>query len=389
MKRQATTMKIKLILFAVIALAAVSGIWLGTSVWRAHRKLVTLHVRNAPLAEVIRQIERQTHETIRFDQKLDAKVTLDVNNKPLTEVLDSVAEQAGARWGKTYAVYSSERSLRGLESVFQGKSQLEPEGWTNVAPRFEGSLLAMPPDFGSPGPGKILMTSPGPGNGKPQMLVDEDVRDGAKVTRNQDGTVRTVTKMRSGPGEGKTIRIGPGGGTVIQTDDSDTGPGHPAGNLTVRRVAGPGGITTTMMDGEGRVKVTRTSPDGKVLKEDEWSSARLVMETRLSPQLGGEIPAKATPETAAQAARKVHGKYVTYYALDKPPIPGPGMMGGLVRSTMRRVERKGGTNDVEIGGDIPARVEAEAKQRRLEELSKSPEQQVQRARQKQEAQSAP
>ena len=177
----------------------------------------------------------------------------------------------------------------------------------------------------------------------------------------------------------------------METDASGAGPGsgQRGGTLTVRRVAGPGGITTTMMDGDGRVKVTRTSPDGTVLKEDEWSSARLVMETRLGPQLGEEIPAKATPETAAQAARKVHGKYVTYYALDKPPIPGPGMMGGLVRSAMRRVEHKGGTNDLEMSGDIRARVEAEAKQRRLEELSKSPEQQVQRARQKQEAQSAP
>src|SRR5437879_6609168 len=108
-------MKMKVIVFAVIAVSALAGIWLGAGAWRAHRKLVTLHVRNAPLAEVIRQIERQTHETIRFDQKLDAKVTLDVNNKPLTEVFDSVAEQAGARWGKTYAVYLRERSVRGLE----------------------------------------------------------------------------------------------------------------------------------------------------------------------------------------------------------------------------------------------------------------------------------
>src|SRR5882724_6011279 len=165
-------MKTKLIVFAVIAVVALAASWFGLAAWRAHHQLVTLHVRNAPLAEVIRQIERQTHETIRFDQKLDAKVTLDVKNKPLTEVLDSVSEQAGARWGKTYAVYSSERSLRGLESVFQGKSQLEPEGWTNVAPRFEGSLLAMPPDFGSPGPGKIIMRSPDAGNSNAPMLVD-------------------------------------------------------------------------------------------------------------------------------------------------------------------------------------------------------------------------
>src|SRR5262249_23495129 len=143
-KRLAINMKTKLILLGAAAMAALAGIWLGLGAVRVHKKLVTLHVRNAPLAEVLQRISNQTHDTIRFDQKLDAKVTLDMNNKPLSEVLDSISEQAGARWGRTYAVYSSERSLRGLESVLQGKSELEPEGWTNIAPRFDASMPAMP-----------------------------------------------------------------------------------------------------------------------------------------------------------------------------------------------------------------------------------------------------
>jgi hypothetical protein len=300
--------------------------------------------------------------------------------------LDLVSEQTGARWGKTYAVYSSARSLRGLESVLQGKVELETEGWTNVAPRFDSSTLAMPPEFGSAGPGKIIINSKGAADGKSPMLVDEDVKsDGATVNRNEDGTVRTVTRIRGTPEGAKTIKVGPGG-TVVESNDTDPGPAHKSGILTVRRMAGPGGITTTMMDGDGRVKVTRTSADGTLLKEDQWSSERLIMETGLFPKLGGDIPSKATSETASQTAKKVHGKYALYYALDKPPIPGAGALGGLARSVMRRIEHKGGTNDLLLNGDIQGRVEAEAKQHRLEELSKSPEQQVQQARQKQDTQ---
>jgi hypothetical protein len=381
-------MKVKLFA-AVIIILALAGTWLGADAWRAHKKLVTLRVRNAPLAEVIQRIESQVHETIRFDQKLDARITLDVKNRPLAEVLDLVSEQAGARWGKTYAVYSSERSLRGLESVLQGRTELDTAGWTNVAPRFDSSTLAAPTEFGSAGPGQIIINSKGAADGKGPMLVDEDVkRDGATVTTNEDGTARTVTRIRRTPEGGKIIKVGPGG-TVVENNDTDAGPAHKSGILTVRRMVGPGGTTTTMMDGDGRVKVTRTSADGTVLKEDQWSSERLIMETGLFPKLGEDIPSKATTETAAQAAKKVHGKYALYYALDKSPIPNAGAMGGLVRSAMRRLDHKGGSNDMLLNGDIQGRVEAEAKQHRLEQLSKSPEQQVQEARQKQAAQSSP
>ena len=100
------------------------------------------------------------------------------------------------------------------------------------------------------------------------------------------------------------------------------------------------------------------------------------MVTPLSDRLGDAIPEKATRESAEQAAAKVHGKYACYYALEKPPLGGgfgPG-------SGSARFFHKGGTNN-----PMEA-LEAEQKANMLGGLGKlSPEQQVQRARQMQEA----
>jgi len=91
-------MKTKYLLAGAVIALAVAGAWLGRSAWRAHRGLVTLHVRNAPLADVIRALEKQTRQTIGVDKKLDSLITLDLNNKPLSAVLDRLADQSGARW---------------------------------------------------------------------------------------------------------------------------------------------------------------------------------------------------------------------------------------------------------------------------------------------------
>ena len=146
----------------------------------------------------------------------------------------------------------------------------------------------------------------------------------------------------------------------------------------VRKVAGSGGMTTTTTDGDGRVHITRTAADGKVLKEDQWSPERLVLDSSLSSRLREPIPTKATPETAARTAKRVGGKVATYYALEKPVIP--------VDFSMGRLISRQGTPGTGHSPDLEQRIE-QAKQGRLEEMAKSPEQQVQRARRKQAAQS--
>jgi len=343
------------------------------------------------LAEVVQQIERQTREKVRLDPKLDAKVTLDVKNMPLTNVLDSLAEQANARWGKTYAVYQSDMALRRLESALTGGSSMEEAGWTNLAPQLGKMDLPMPDFAGGPGPGKIVVNSrEGASLGATPVFRDEDIqkfvqdkiKEGTNVIHNSDGTVRTITATANGPGGTRVIKMSPGG-TIVEKGGPDDGSRPQMKNIIVRRTAGPGGMTTTVTDGDGKVRTTRTSADGSIVKEDQWSAECLVMETPLSSRLGDAIPTKASVEAATQAAVKVQGRYATYYALEKPPIAGDPSMRKLVRQSFQI----GGTNSPLVNGDIRSRVEAEAKQRRLEELSLSPEQQVQRARQKQEAES--
>ena len=388
-------MNTKKITIAIGFVLALVTIWFGRIAWRAHHNLVTLHVRNAPLAEVVRQLERQTKERVRLDQKLDAKVSLDVENTPLTNVFDLLADLAGARWGKTYAVYDNAGALRRLEPVFRGDAKLDEAGWTNLAPHIAQADFPGIDSFPG-GPRKVIMASPdgSDSNGAHTVLSDEDVqklipeslRDKVNIPHGSDGAVRTVTATVDGSGSNRVIRVSTNG-VIVAKNGPDGGPGSTMRSMTVRRIAGPGGITTTMSDGEGRMKITRTAPDGTVIKEDQWSTERLVMDSILTSRLGEAVPAKATAEAAAQTARKVRGRYVTYYMLEKPPIAGDAGMGRLVRSMSQRKFSEGGTNNPLANGDIRGRIAAEARQRRFEELSKSPEQQVQRARQKQEAQS--
>lgn len=118
----------------LLTLLITGGLWFGHAAWHAHRQLVTLDVRDVPLADVLRKIESQTWTRIRAETSVDARITLHVKDSPLGLVLDRIAEQAGARWSTVYAVYDSSRALKALDSALRGDGKLEPVGWTRVAP---------------------------------------------------------------------------------------------------------------------------------------------------------------------------------------------------------------------------------------------------------------
>jgi hypothetical protein len=369
-------MKTKQILIGFSVVMALAAIWCGRVAWRAHYDLVTLHVRNASLADVVRSLEHQTWEKLRVSKGLDAKITLDVNNLPLGKVLDLIAEQTGARWAKTYAVYQNDNALRRLQPVFHGDNDLDSAGWTNIAPRFEGVAGTKLPSLPSGiEPGNLAGGSPDGDGGGPMIQNTEDVE-----------------KTIGGDNGGSSPPGGGGGRRVVRTVNNGSPPGEGDGSghmiKTVMRrgSSGPGGTTTTITDGDGRVKVVQTSADGKVIKSDEWSSERLLLEIPLATRLGDSLPEKASAATAAQTASKVRGHWITYYTLDMPLIPYDPGMGEMARSSVQRKFTKAGTNDPFAGGDIRERLAAEAKQKRLEELSKSPEEQVQRARRNRAAQ---
>ena len=178
-------MKTKYLLLGIGALVTLSGLWFGRAVWRAQRQVVTLDVREVPLPDVLRKIERLTWTKIRAEQSLaDVRATLHVRDKPLRTVLDRLAEQAGARWVTLHAVYNSTRALETLESVLNGDGKLEEAGWTRIAPNLP---VANPSEL------EASNTAPAPNSGptgaRRQMMF---LRQGnAVVLQGADGRMET------------------------------------------------------------------------------------------------------------------------------------------------------------------------------------------------------
>ena len=292
-------MKTKSLWLALAALVAVGGLWLGRAAWRVHRQLVTLHVRNAPLADVLRKVEWQAWKKIRAEQNLDARITLNLVNTPLTHALDRIAQQAGAEWSTKYAVYTSTRALKSLEKALAGDGKLEPAGWMRIAPntpRFPFSLPEEADDLPNPGSGlQVKRLAPAPGAG-------------GNITATEDVIA----------GQGQPKRVGPG--TPAQ--------GRDRGPVTVRIVRkGAAGGTSAI--------------------EEIWTPEELLLESGLRPRLGEHAAEVATPAAATETARAVKGRWATYLAFRKSPL---GIGFGQLPSSQPGLEhimikRGGGSND--------------------------------------------
>jgi len=238
----------------MVMLVAAGGWWAGRVGWRVHKQLITLDVRNMPLAEVLSRIEWQTWKKIRAEKTLNARITFHVTDKPLQYVLDRIGEQAGARWSKVYAVYESHGGRKALETALAGDGKLEAAGWTKVAPKAA--------DFDQPETG--------------------------------------------------------GGGPVIRTAKPDsfpptTGPGGDPPSEAAGPMGGPGVMMMFRRDEGGGVMVSRNASG----QTEMWSPEELVMETPLSTRLGTNDEPTPGPQAAEEAAGKVKGKWTTYFAFRK------------------------------------------------------------------------
>ncbi|SPE61888.1 exported hypothetical protein [Verrucomicrobia bacterium] len=240
-------MKTKFLLLGIGALLVVGGLWATRAAWRAQHQLVTLNVRNTPLAEVLRTIQRQTWTKIRAEQGLEARITLNVRNKPLALVLDRLAEQAGAHWSTLYVVYDSPRALQSLDSTLRADGKLGPAGWEKIAPN--------PPAFDPPG------------------------LDGARVLQPSGPNPNP-----SAPFQGQRRMI------ALQRDKN--------------------GPVFFAEGANGEMEV--------------WSPQELLLQASMDPQGDTEHTEPATAESAAQLARKLHGRWATYMALRKSSL-GVGM----------------------------------------------------------------
>ena len=116
---------------AVVASAIFYWVW---SNWG----LVTVEVKDKPLADVIRSIEKQGGIVLKTNMDATRAVTMHVHKVPLTEALETLANLTDSRWRLGYLFAADNGAVKGaLDSIAGGK---RPEGWKN----FDVPLFARP-----------------------------------------------------------------------------------------------------------------------------------------------------------------------------------------------------------------------------------------------------
>jgi hypothetical protein len=397
------------ITLVVVGLGSVA-LWTTRAVWRAKNDLVSLHVRNAPIAEVIRQLEGQSRETIVADKELTGSITLDLKNVPLTDALEQVAGQAGGMAGAIHTVYRSDTQLGKLKHALAAGQGPASETWTNLAPNFR--LPGFPAAEDEHGGAMPLSAAGRPARIKmlrSEALPPDLERALAEAVKDAGGSnavaeVEVAATTKAVPGEGPrrsrvmTLRLD---GNQLQSGDLDRVLKEQLGinsALVAEAVASAlGGMTNGTLPPGTQMRSVSSGPviamrragpgaDGEA-ETEFWAPERIIMESNLSERLGDNLPETADRAAAEAVAAKVQGRCVTLYALKSSPLlhlpagswrhAGPGVAGD-------RLRLRAGTNGAPDLNRITGEIEARLQRENLEQFQKlTPEQRAERARARQ------
>ena len=357
------------ILFIGLAFLVAAGlVWTGRAIYRARNNIVTIDVYNLPLSDVVKQLERQTRETILAREDLETKVTLTVKNVPLDEALDKLGQKDGINWSKWHAIHDSDRALNQLEAALRNHTKIEEAGWTNLAPQdFPGagpSWTAGNPASGAGG--EVVVTKR-----EPVMirLDSKDIKDG-----NVEAAIREQLKA-AGADEATIAQAG----AALRESSVD---------VDVRATGGGSNVVVRAGGEQPRIRmITRTRDGSGQMIEETWSPEHLVLEQRLQSRLGGQTYSDANETAAREVAKTVKGDLTTLYVLSRAPGGFP-FAGKMMRQIHR--ESDGATNAV--SGEPPPLPDIESAVRRAEAENYTrltPEQRVLRAREKQASKASP
>lgn len=371
----------RILLISVTVLAVAGVAWAGRAIYRAKQNIVSIDVYNAPLADVIKQLERQTWETILARGDIQTKVTLNVKNVPLDEALDQLGRQAGVNWSKWHAVHDSGRALDKLETALRNRSKLEDAGWTNLAPQELAGGMSWEGAPGGPAGGAVMtreITGAGGGmtvSGRKPVMIKLDSGD----IKGGDVQAAIREKMKAAGMDEATIAKATAA-MKEQTMDVDVSVGGPKGGDgdVMFKAGGPDGSA------QPRIRMVTRSRDGSgKITEEVWSPEHLVLEQKLFGKLGDQSYDDPTEIGARAVAKKVKGDLTTLYVLSSGP--GGIAFGGKM---MRQIHAGGGGGTNGVSGELPPLPDLEAvmKRHEAENYTKlTPEQRVQRAREKQAA----
>jgi RNA polymerase sigma factor (sigma-70 family) len=286
-------------LAGAVALLAASTAWQKYEIHRAGRGLVTLHVVNAPLDEVIRGIERQSGQAIAWDRRLQGPVTLTVNNMPAAQVLNQVILQTGAYWTVDYAVYQSKSALHKLETALQGEMELRQAGWTNLSGGPLGVELTMKrvgfaPNGARASGASVASWRSTPGSVPVRMTV---VVPFQVTPPEETANVRArfeALSMPEGPARSQAIEAADKAMSEARLKRGDP-------HEVIKQAVSAG------------------TNDGVLAPE------RMLADMQLLPRIDERIFVAATAEKAEQIAKKTRASWAIIYTLRQSPLPHTGI----------------------------------------------------------------
>lgn len=350
--------------------------WAGLRYQRARQGLVSLSVRDVPLAAVLQSLERQSGRRIVAATNLTSRISLEAGPLPWTEMLDRVAEQAGATWSQWHAVHTRRQELDRLVDTIKNRRDLAGIDWTNLAPMELNVMAEAMPGLPGLPPGArgqmIVRTLDGPPPG--------DLPPGAH-------TVDIDTRV-GGPGSDAEIA------EAVRKQLQEAG--HSGGNVrVVRRQLGSGSneVAVTAGAGAGAVAVggssgprpsvrviTRTADANGRMTEEVWVPERIVAERSVAEKLGDNLP-RVPNRVAADAVARASGGQATTLVVFSGGAGGA-LPAGLLRAvTSGRVGGASGGSPPGPGEVDPANLENFARRDKAERYMKlTPEQRAERQR---------
>ena len=166
----------QLLLFGAALLLAVLLIarWIGN--WG----LVTIHVKDAPLAKVIASIARQGHVRIESSLDLSTPVSLDIDKVTPVQAIDLLSIRTDAVWRMVYLAAPSQGDLNAAVMGLQGSGNID--GWTtDFYPGAPFSENGMALD-----PRRLTLTIDGVSQDLPQLLDQAAQKSGVMTALPKD-----------------------------------------------------------------------------------------------------------------------------------------------------------------------------------------------------------
>jgi len=143
--------------------------------------LVTLDVRNAPVAKVLSSISRQGGIDIASNLDPSTPVTLKVKRVPPVEALDIVAVRTDASWRLAYLGAPDEKSIDAALTAFRAGS--EAAGWSSYG---SGGFAMVEPQSGAALDLRRVIWTPSEPGGLPALLEEAAQKTGVLLAAPTD-----------------------------------------------------------------------------------------------------------------------------------------------------------------------------------------------------------